>query len=252
MFFFAQFVLPVRTLEERSLVFNRLRTYLSSKHGPAIFIENGEVQHRSQELRRRGAGVIVLDTASAAVLRNATAFTRAIGPGIVFTDQKEYIAGTVDLHSQSRKIGPIDKDTDPFAPQQKDESREAYQRREERRWETSGLTRDGVEVIPVISATFRLDSKPCEGGTMFGYNPNSVWRAIATEGIDPGAPTDARSRRVPWNWLPVYLAADLWREYLRKFTLNELFTQPPNRAGLEPGDPRRPFLNGSKVLSFNV
>jgi hypothetical protein len=250
MAFFSQFVLPVRTLEERWMAFNRLRSYLGGKHGPAIFVENGEVQHRSQELRRRGAGVIVLDTASAAVLRNASAFTRAIGPGIVFTDQREYIAGTVDLHSQSRKIGPIDKDTDPFALQRKDESREAYQRREERRWETSGLTRDGVEVIPSISATFRLDSKPGEGGSMFGYNPNAVWRTIASEGIDPGAPADARSRRVPWNWLPVYLAADLWREYLRKFTLNELFTHPPSRASLEPGDPRITVFEWIESLVF--
>jgi hypothetical protein len=250
MAFFSQFVLPVRSLQERWMAFNRLRNYLTGNHGPAIFIENGEVKHRSQELRRRGVGVIVLDTGSAAVLRNASAFTRAIGPGIVFTDQKEYIAGTVDLHSQMRQIGPIEKDTDPFAPQQKDESREAYQRREERRWETSGLTRDGVEVIPVIAATFRLDSKPGEGGTMFGYNPKAVWRTIASEGIDPDAPVDARSRRVPWNWLPVYLAADLWREYLRKFTLNELFTQPPSRTSLEPVDPRKTVFEWVESLVF--
>ncbi len=250
MFFFSQFVLPVRSLEERWMAFNRLRSYMGGTHGPAIFIENGEIQHRSQELRRRGPGVIVLDTASAAVLRNASAFTRAIGPGIVFTDHNEYIAGTVDLHSQSQRIGPIEKDRDPFAPQQKDESREAYQRREERRWETSGLTRDGVEVIPVISATFRLDSKPGEGGTMFGYSPKAVWRAIASEGIAPDAPADTRSRKVPWNWLPVYLAADLWREYLRKFTLNELFDRPTYPATREPADPRKTVFEWIESLVF--
>ena len=28
---------------------------------------------------------------------------------------------------------------------------------------------------------------------------------------------------IPWHWLPAHLAADLWREYLRKFTLNQFF-----------------------------
>jgi hypothetical protein len=235
--FFSQFVLPVRTLRERSLAFNRLLGYLLGNHGPAIFIENGEVQHRSLEMLRRGPGVILLDTASAGVLRNPMAFTRPIGPGIVFTSNDEYLAGTVDLHLQTKRIGPLEKEN-PFTDQRKDESVEAFQRRQERRWETSGLTRDGVEVIHAVSVTFRLDSKSGEGGSMFGYNPQAVWRAIASEGIDPSAPQDARSRRVPWNWLPVYLAADLWREYLRKFKLNELFSQPRAFAGDPTADRR--------------
>ncbi len=222
MAFFSQFVLPVKSLRERWLAFNRLNQYLIGNHGPAIFIEDGDIQHRSMEMRRRGPGVIILDTASAGVLRNPVSFTRPIGPGIVFTEANEYLAGSVDLHFQNKRIGPLEHE-DPFDGQAKTESKEAYQRRQERRWETSGLTRDGVEVIPAVSVTFRLDSKHGEGGSMFGYNARSVWRAIASEGIDPNAPPDARSRHVPWNWLPAYLAADLWREYLRKFTLNELF-----------------------------
>ncbi len=222
MAFFSQFVLPVRSLTERWLALERLISYLMGSHGPAIFIRNGDVQHRSQEMRRRGPGVILLDTASAAVLRNAVAFTRSVGPGIVFTNRAEYLAGTVDLHIQTQQIGPHTGE-DPFAPQGSDEPNEAYDRRQERRWQTSGLTRDGVEVIANIAVTFRLDCEPGDRGTMFGYNPDSVWRAIVSEGIDPDAPRDAIGRRVPWNWLPVYLAGDLWREYLRKFVLNELF-----------------------------
>ena len=228
MSFFSQFTLPVTKLDDRRLAFNRLFNYFTGSHGPAIFIENGNVRHREQELHRRGPGVILLDTASAGVLRNATAFTRPIGPGIIFTRGSEYLAGTVDLHVQSRRLGPLDHE-DPFLKQRREDSLESYQRRQERRWETSGLTRDGVEVIPSISVRFRLDSEPGEGGTMFGYNPRAVWSAIASEAIDPDQPVEARSRHIPWNWLPVYLAADLWREYLRKFTLNELFSilEPP-------------------------
>ena len=247
MAFFSQFVLPVRSLRERWRAFDRLRNYLLGSHGPAIFIENGEIQQRTHEMRRRGAGVILQDTASASVLRNATAFTRAVGPGIVFTSQSEYIAGTVDLHQQTKQVGPIEGE-DPFSERAKDESLEAFQRRQERRWESSAMTRDGVEMIPTISATFKLDSQPGQGGTMFGFNSHSVWRTIANEGIDPNAPVDARSRHVPWNWLPVYLAADLWREYLRKFTLNELFSQPSTQLGMEPGDPRRTVFEWIELL----
>ena len=54
----------------------------------------------------------------------------------------------------------------------------------------------------------------------------------------------------PGTGYPVYLAADLWREYLRKFTLNELFTQPPSRAGLQPGDPRKTVFEWIESLVF--
>ena len=41
--FFAQFVLPVRTFQDRQKIFDRLITYLSGGHGPAMFIRNGEL-----------------------------------------------------------------------------------------------------------------------------------------------------------------------------------------------------------------
>lgn len=236
--FFSQFVLPVLSLSERAKAFQRLFAYLLGERGPAIFIENGEVRSRPEELRRRGAGVILLDTASAGVLRNASAFTRSIGPGIVFTEPSEYLAGTVDLHIQTQRLGPNEAE-DPFAARGQDESTEAYDRRQQRRWETSGLTRDGVEVVPVIHVTFRLDSFPGQRGTQFGYNPNAVWSAIASQGINPDEPPDARTRHVPWNWLPVHLASDLWREYLRKFILNELFVFSNSEASQDPASERQ-------------
>lgn len=244
---FSQFVLPVLSLQERRLAFGRLFNYLLGSHGPAVFIKNGEVQHRALEMQRRGKGVILLDTASAAVLRNAVAFTRPVGPGIVFTEANEYVAGIVDLHLQHKRIGPLDREN-PFTSQAKDESKEAFQRRQERRWETSGLTRDGVEVTPVIRASFRLEGEPGEGHTMFGYRPGAVWKAIASEGIDPNAPRDARNRHIRWNWLPVYLTADLWREYLRKFTLNELFSQSGRSSSREAGEHARTVFEWIETL----
>jgi hypothetical protein len=224
--FFAQFVLPVRTLRERldipSLVFNPL----GQEKGPAIFIENGKIKERLDETDRRGEGVILLDTASAAVLYEKGNFSRAVGPGLVFTKKDEKIAKAIDLHIQERIIGPrkgerifFEEDEAPIA-----EDSDEQHAREARRMQTSGLTRDGIEVVPNIYTTFRLkaDKENKEGVTFFGYNPKTVEYAILHEGIAISA-DNGDPKRIPWDWLPAHLAADCWREYLRKFLLNQLF-----------------------------
>jgi hypothetical protein len=233
--FFGQFVLPVRTIQERLQVVERLLSTLGRGQGPAILIQNGQIIDNSTEDQKRGAGVILLDSASAAVLYNQSSFTQAVGPGLVFTRRGESIFSPVDLRIQIRRIGPLDDDLDPESPEAaeaKPEDRAAWR---ERREQTKGLTRDGVEVIPQITAVFRLRARPGEGNTRFGYNQESVWRAVAHQGIDPTAPPEADSRLVAWDWLPVQMAADLWREYLRKFTFNELFEFPPHPVEIAEG-----------------
>ncbi|MGD8752558.1 MAG: hypothetical protein PVG14_14105 [Anaerolineales bacterium] len=218
--FFAQFVLPLRTIEERWLAFQRLVSYTFGTHGPAIRIENGKVVQRRGEQKRRGPGVVLLDTASGAMLRKKTAFTRSVGPGVVFTNQGEYIhQEAVDLHIQV-KIPPLGPqgDENPFEPRQEGESEDSFKDRQTRRIETSGLTRDGVEVVPKVSAVFRLDSEKPSPGTHFGFDSEAVRLAITREGIDIDT-----ERHVRWYELPAYLAVDLWREYIRKFTLDQLF-----------------------------
>lgn len=138
--FFAQFVLPLHSGQERLSAVSRLLTYVFGRHGPAVTIQDGEVRQRKKEIERKGPGVILLDTASAAVLRSPIEFTRAVGPGTVFTNSNESIAGVVDLHQQSRFIGPR-RDENPFLPMDEDETDQEYKNRQERRWETSGLTR---------------------------------------------------------------------------------------------------------------
>ncbi len=227
-FFFAQFILPVRTVRERFLAFLHLMRYLFGEHGPALHVENGAVVQHDGEMKKRGPGVLIIDAASAAVLRTDVAFTRAVGPGIHFLNfdpgqnSTEYVAGTVDLRVQVRSGGPEDRE-DPFAARSRQESDADFSLRQERRWETSGLTRDGIEIVPNISAVFRLETRPGEGGAGFGYNPVSVWRAITGEGVDPNLPVDDARRAVSWHWLPLRLAEDVWREYLRMFPMDELF-----------------------------
>ena len=237
--FFAQFVLPVRTFSDRWRIFGRLIRYLFGSHGPALFIENGKIKEHSGERMKRGPGVLWLDSASAAVTRTAVSIMQTVGPGVHFTESYEYIAGTVDLHVQSQVIGP--KETDrPFEEKRDEQSKEEWDQVQDRRKQVSALTRDGIEVIPNISVSFRVKTGfPKEGqpGSRFGYrtgvtkrdrlnereDQEAIRRAILGEGINPIAVQESPRRRVAWNELPGSLAVDVWREYAAKFTLDQLF-----------------------------
>jgi len=259
MAFFAQFVLPVRTFRERKNIFDRLIAYLSGRHGPAIFIENGRVRESHGERKKKGAGVLWLDSASAAVTRNATSFKQTLGPGVHFTEDGEYIAGGVDLHLQNLSIGPLEGEN-PFEAQKDDQSDNNYNMIQNRRLQVSAWTRDGIEVVPNISVTFKIDASPAkdeEEGSRFGFDPEAVRKAITGEGINPNAQDDAHRRHVAWNQLPALIAADLWREYLSKFTWAELFEvsqpittlTPPAPAPLpdEPQAMPHPVAPGSRL-----
>ena len=215
--FFAQFVLPVNKLGDRINIVRRLIYYITGRHGPAIFIENGIVRESEGERKKRGPGVIWLDSASAAVLRTAVKFTRTIGPGVHFTSGKEYIAATVDLHTLTQTIGPGDDDQ-PFTINPEHEDYESIQKR---RYETSALTRDAIEVIATISVVFRIKSTPGEGNTPLGFNADNVRKAV-TDSLTQGGSAD----QPVWSPLPARMAVDVWREYLRKFKLTQLFEIP--------------------------
>ena len=236
--FFAQFVLPVRTFGDRQKIFDRLITYLSGGHGPAMFIRNGELIKKEGEETKKGPGVLWLDSASAAVTRTAVKIKQTMGPGVHFLDSGEFIAGIVDLHIQAQSIGPKESDKPFDAPDEYDEGE--YRQIQDRRKQVSALTRDGIEVLPNISVSFRLDTGfPKEGqpGSHFGFrigitkkdkekeeqDKAAIQKAILGEGINPNISSDSPRHRVAWNQLPSLLAVDIWREYAAKFTLDELF-----------------------------
>ena len=237
--FFAQFVLPVRTFHDRQKLFDRLITYLFGGHGPALFIENGKIKEHTGERLKRGPGVLWLDSASGAVTRSAVAIKQTLGPGVHFINNGEYVAGTVDLHIQAQSVGPKESDK-PFESRKEDQPPEEWAQIQDRRKQVSALTRDGIEVIPNISVSFRVNTGfPKEGqpGSRFGYrmgitkkdkeneekDKEAIRKAILGEGINPNAVPDSPRRRVAWNELPAALAVDVWREYVAKFTLDELF-----------------------------
>ena len=226
-FFYAQFILPIRTLRDRRKIVNRLWLHTRSAHGPAIFIKNGRKVERVGESEQRGPGVIWVDTASAVVTRTFTTFKQVLGPGVHFIDANERIATIISLHSQTHSIGPGQGD-DPFAKLNENSTegeRKKYEETYARCLAVRAVTRDGIEVFPNINITFKIDAKPAapgEKGSHFGFNTDAVEKAARSEGIDPYSNSEAK-RLVEWNQLPALIAADLWREYFGKFTLTELF-----------------------------
>ncbi|MBI1854600.1 MAG: hypothetical protein HYR93_01820 [Chloroflexi bacterium] len=232
-FFYAQFVLPIHKHQERGKIGDRLWLHAFNGHGPAIFVKNGRLVERSGESEKEGPGVLWLDTASAVVTRTDTAFKNFLEPGVHFTDKDEKIASIISLHTQSHRIGP-EKGDKPFDPQKENPTGEEqikYAEVQARRMTVSAMTRDGIEVVPVINITFKLDATPAKGrekGSRFGFDKDAVEKAARGEGISASSKPE-EMKHVAWNQLPSLIAADLWREFLSKYTLNELFS-----ASLDP------------------
>jgi len=225
-FFFSQFVLPIQNSKYREEIHSRVKYFETGSRGPALFIKNGRVITHEGESEKRGPGLIILDTASAAVLRTDTEIRDTIGPGIKFTDGNEYIAGSVDLRAQWQFIGPLATEQ-PFlnpisTPKASNDS-------PNQRQQTNGLTRDGFEIIPTISIKFRIkrpmENESTESGVTseYGFDADSVRNAITREVIQLGT-SDNSKVRMEWNKLPAHLVVNLWREYIRRFKLGDLFT----------------------------
>jgi len=245
--FFAQFVLPVQTFRDRQRIFDRLLAYLAGTHGSAIFVRDGQPVKSEGEERKKGPGVLWLDSASGVVTRTDAAFKNTFGPGVHFTEKGEKIAGYVDLHIQTHSIGPRDSE-DPFAKKSDQQTEEEYQTIQKRHIETSALTRDGIEVVPNINVVFKIDADPIRDpnlpGSRFGFDADAVRLAITAQAINPNMPKDSYRYRVPWNQLPSWLAADVWRDLLSKFTLNDLFEQKYLLPPSFPNSPRETPSDG--------
>lgn len=222
--FFSQFILPVRKLRQRVDILDRFTTYLTGGHGPAIFIENGNIRASSGETSKKGPGLLWLDSASAAVLRTTTQYTRTIGPGVHFTKKDESIAATTALFPSVLTLGPGDNE-DPFKIGADEPNYAEVQRRH---WETRALTRDGIEIGASIAVIFRIRAEAseedkkrgdgCIGGSRFGYDETNVGNYIR-ESLAQGVPVD----QPVWSPLPGKMAVDVWREYLSRFKLEQLF-----------------------------
>jgi hypothetical protein len=226
-FFYAQFILPTQTLEERRKIVSRLKLHAANAHGPAIFVRNGRKVERAGESEKRGPGLLWVDTASAVVTRTFATFKQVLGPGVHFIEANEKIASIVSLHVQSQTIGAsgFDAPFEKLKDNPTEEEKRQYEEMRARCMSVRAMTRDGIEIIPTISVSFKIDAKPAghgERGSHFGFNAEAVERAARSEGVNPNSISEEK-RRVAWNQLPGLMTAELWREYLSKFTLSELF-----------------------------
>lgn len=224
--FFSQFVLPVQTDKDRTEIYKRVSGF-DGNRGPTLFVKNGKVIKHEGEMDRNGPGVIVLDSASAVVTQTNTQIIGSAGPGIRFTQKGESITRGegVDLRIQLQYIGPHVGEQMLF---------NTYQAAEAKKLEavknlTAGHTRDGFEVSATLSIKFRI-KPPVEGLvasesgfiSQYGYNAAAVLNAVSREVIELGTADDKRNR-MEWNKLPAHLVVNLWREYVRKFKLEDLF-----------------------------
>ncbi len=208
----AQFVLPVHSWNERLAVFRRVLAYLVGLRGPVMFVQNGKVIEDLDERGRSGSGVLLIDQASAAVLRTKTRFTRAVGPGITFTDPEEHLAEALDLRRQMRSV----RAADPFSETPVQEADIASLAR----------TEDGIPIAADLSVTFMLDpghsNPPREGGHShlppFEFNADAAEKAVFGHTFHQG-------EDIPWTEIPLRLVADLWREEAKNWCLEALFTK---------------------------
>lgn len=189
----SQFVLPVNTPEERQQV----SEYFGGTTGPVIFVRNGQLVGSKAEKDRslKTAGVILVDNVSAIVLRTDTQFTRAEGPGVVFTKPGEYIAETLDLRIQERVLENV-----------------------------FGFTRDGISVGVSVHVTFCLDNGRrnimptghAANVPAFIFNPESAYKAVYGRAYRDRVSSE-------WDQLPPLVAADVWRELLIQRDFESLF-----------------------------
>jgi regulator of protease activity HflC (stomatin/prohibitin superfamily) len=205
----SQFILPVGSIQERLDAFLRLLGHALGERGPVSFVRDGAVIEAIGERTRRGSGVILIDYASAAVFRTDTAFTRAAGPGIVFTEPGEWLAEAVDLRRQEVNIQGSTPATG------KDTSPESLN--------SMAVTQDGIPVSADLSITFMIDPghllEPREGRTAdappYEVNLDAIERAVYGHAF-------GEYEDVSWKDMALLLFIDLWREEMKQWTLNAL------------------------------
>ena len=233
----AHFVLPISNLNELWLVLKMMIGSFLGRSPGGLILEDGSPSILQNDSRAgKSASVFLLDKSSAAVLRSDQGYTRVIGPGLSFAKKGEYFAAAMDLHTQRRSLGPLANE-DPFSPKEETEELVSFRERQGRREETSASTQDGVEIVPRIEVGFRLEGRSPKDGNPFAFQTEFVWRALTQDGSAPLGPNSEMTQSVAWDWLPVQLATDLWRESLAKVKLHELFESEENSdktpSGLE-------------------
>jgi regulator of protease activity HflC (stomatin/prohibitin superfamily) len=218
----AQFVLPVEGTADRMASIRRLLGHALGERGPVMYIREGEAIEAHGESQRVGPGVFLVDQASAVVFRTDTAFTRAAGPGVIFTAPGERLAEALDLRRQERRILNEPPAAEAEIPEDQQPSR------------SHAITRDGIPVSAEIVVEFMLDpgheAEPREGRNPekppFEFHRPSVEKAVYGH-------VYSEFEDVPWTELPLRMVLDLWREEVKRWSLNDLLEHDGHHVSLE-------------------
>lgn len=206
----AQFTFPVHDWVERLQAIKHLLNYLIGKRGPVAFVQSGKAIEVYPERKDKTSGIMLIDQGSAAVLRTDVRFSRSVGSGVCFTEEGERLAEPIDLRPQLRKIeGHVPPTDVPI----KQEATTAL-----------ALTQDGIPVSADLSIVFMLDPG-------YPYRPQKEWpprfppyifNSEAAERAVYGH-TYGDHDDIPWTELPLRLVIDLWREEVKRRSLESLF-----------------------------
>jgi hypothetical protein len=112
--FFSQMMLPLNEIQDRFLALRQIFLFILHRHGSVTKVQDGEIKAISHQ-QHGDYGVIQLDSASAAVLRIPSRYSRTVGPSVTYLGKDELIESTVDLHLQKEVIGPSINEN-PFLP----------------------------------------------------------------------------------------------------------------------------------------
>ncbi|MGD9091748.1 MAG: hypothetical protein PVF74_02795, partial [Anaerolineales bacterium] len=176
MAFYAQYTLPVSSLQERWASISRLYSFLLGSHGPAVHVRNGKLIQRKEEEHRRGPGVVLVDLSSAVVLERRI-LPSAVSVGVgrfgriarrIFPSRskKSKKANGKAKDPAARIVGPglvFTGGKNPRNGRQYDERiRGVADLRPQVRVEPDipAYTRDGIEVTSTVFAVFTLGQRP--------------------------------------------------------------------------------------------
>jgi hypothetical protein len=159
-FILAQFVLPVRNMEERWKANKSFWKFLFGRHGLAVFVKEGKIIEGQDESKDASGGVVLVDLSSAVALSQQTntkswniadglededrtaekeyhwlgrekkrePFVDVKGPGLTFLAKGQQIFSAIDLRPQSRS-SPV-----------------------------TAYTRNGIQISANVSVTFSLSA----------------------------------------------------------------------------------------------
>lgn len=210
----SQFVLPVQTMDDRFQVLEHFVSYGLGGGGPIVFVRDGKLVAKKEELTGQQPGVAVLDSASAVVLESSTPrspgapLVEAKGPGVVFIQGGQRIVETLDLRRQSRGMT------------------------------TRALTKDGIEVTASVNVTFGLSPEPRDVSPAISeplgrnrparvFDPDRCFKAVYGSALGEKQP-------VAWTDLPAQVAAECFRDALAERTLDSLFLPTVNNPNHYP------------------